>query len=120
MYCFKVHIVHHVTLKTRPSLFSFCSEGGVTGGNSFKDTHLRKYLPPVVSVRAGQSGQAMQDRKDVVKNVNWTIYGENLQSKMKFMSDHVRPSLFSFWSEVRVTGGNLPISPIIAPFRTYL
>ena len=30
---FKVHIVHHVTSKTRPSLFSFCSEGGVTGGN---------------------------------------------------------------------------------------
>ena len=63
---------------------------------------------------------AMQDRKDVVKNVNWTVYGENLQSKMKFISDHVRPSLFSFWSEVRVTGGNLPISPVIAPFRTYL
>ena len=63
---------------------------------------------------------AMQHRKDVVKNVNWTIYGENLQSKMKFMSDHVRPSLFSFWNEVRVTGGNLPISPVIAPSRTYL
>ena len=63
---------------------------------------------------------AMQDRKDVVKNVIWTIYGENLQSKMKFISDHVRPSLFSFWSEVRVTGGNLPISPVIATFRTYL
>ena len=63
---------------------------------------------------------AMQDRKDVAKNVNWTIYGENLLSKMKFISDHVRPSLFSFWSEVRVTGGNLPISPVIAPSRTYL
>ena len=63
---------------------------------------------------------AMQDRKDVVKNVNWTVYGENLQSKMKFISDHVRPSLFSFWSEVRVTGGNLPISAVSAPFRTYL
>ena len=33
MYCSKVHIVRHVTLKTRPSLFSFYSEGGVTGGN---------------------------------------------------------------------------------------
>ena len=33
VYCSKVHIVHHVTLKTRPSLFSFCGEGGVTGGN---------------------------------------------------------------------------------------
>ena len=63
---------------------------------------------------------AMQDRKDVAKNVNWTIYGENLLSKMKFISDHVRPSLFSFWSEVRVTGGNLSISPVIAPSRTYL
>ena len=63
---------------------------------------------------------AMQDRKDVVKNVNWTVYGENLQSKIKFISDHFRPSLFSFWSEVRVTEGNLPMSPVIAPFRTYL
>ena len=63
---------------------------------------------------------AMQDRIDVVKNVNWTIYGENLQSKMKFISDQFRPSLFSFWSEARVTGGNLPISPLSAPFRTYL
>ena len=33
VYCSEVHIVHHVTLGTRLSLLSFCSEGGVTGGN---------------------------------------------------------------------------------------
>ena len=33
MYNSKVPIVHHVTLKTRLSLFFVYSEGGVTGGN---------------------------------------------------------------------------------------
>ena len=67
--------------------------------------NLLSALHCLISMRM-QAGQKRCRRKRKLDDLRWKL-------TMKFISDQFRPSLFSFWSEVRVTRGNLPID--IAP-----